>query len=153
MIDPAGEPSLRIPVQGSRISFFSVFIAHFLRLNRKKPGYPGFRSAPFPSGTLRAPPIPCAQAGFHASGGLISLHKSKCRNPASRFRNLVFSSQKCYVVQYVNNHTASWSAFRPPVFSVCTRRAAGDDKLRSLIILRNAFSGYASEGFDLSIFL
>jgi hypothetical protein len=30
---------------------------------RRKPGFPGFRFAPFPrcaSGTLRAPPIPCA---------------------------------------------------------------------------------------------
>jgi hypothetical protein len=65
--------------------FFSVFIAHFLRSGRKKPGYPGFRSAPFPSGTLRAPPIPCAQVGFHASGGFIAPNKSKCRYSNSEF--------------------------------------------------------------------
>jgi hypothetical protein len=34
--------------QGGCIYFFQPFFAHFLRLCRKKPGYPGFRSAPFP---------------------------------------------------------------------------------------------------------
>jgi hypothetical protein len=38
----------------------SPLLGAFFAVNRKKPGFPGFRSASFPSGTLRAPPIPCA---------------------------------------------------------------------------------------------
>jgi hypothetical protein len=39
--------------RASAFTFFQSFFAHFLRLCRKKLGYPGFRFAPFPPLTLR----------------------------------------------------------------------------------------------------
>jgi hypothetical protein len=42
-----------LPDRASAFTFFQSFFAHFFRLCRKKPGYPGFRFAPFPPLTFR----------------------------------------------------------------------------------------------------
>jgi hypothetical protein len=66
--------------QGIGVYFFSVVFCAFFAAVPQKTGLSGVPLRSIPStkaatgchapGTLRAPPIPCAQEDFHPSGGL-----------------------------------------------------------------------------------